>query len=282
MKTAVTLASGQLGAAIAQQLIQQLGKDQVVGIARTPEKAAQLGIEIREGDYNHREHFDQALQGVDVVVIVSGNAHPQARIQQHRNVIEAAKLNGVQKIVYTSIVGDEQRSAFSPIVQSNRQTEQDVQQSGLAWAIGRNGIYIEPDLEYVDTYVKEGGIINCAGEGKCAYTSRAELAYAYAQMALGDSHNGQVYDLVGEPITQGQLADLINQVYGTQLSYQAVSAEAYEQDRKAALGEFLGTVIAGIYKGIQIGAYDLPSDFARAAGRAHMGPLEMMKAFKRG
>ncbi|MEM9986312.1 MAG: NAD(P)H-binding protein, partial [Bacteroidota bacterium] len=93
MKTAVTLASGQLGAAIAQQLVQQLGKDQVMGIARTPEKAAQLGIEIREGDYNHREHFDQALQGVDVVVIVSGNAHPQARIQQHRNVIEAAKLN---------------------------------------------------------------------------------------------------------------------------------------------------------------------------------------------
>lgn len=59
--------------------------------------------------------------------------NPQKRIQQHRNVIEAAKENGVQKIVYTSIVGDEVETAFSPIIKSNRQTENDVRESGLNW-----------------------------------------------------------------------------------------------------------------------------------------------------
>ena len=159
-------------------------------------------MEVRKGDYNNREQFDAALQGVDTVLLISGMADPKDRIQQHRNVIEAAKANGVQKIVYTSIIGDADKTAFSPIVRSNRQTERDVQSSGLDWAIGRNGIYIEPDLDYLDTYVKEGGIRNCAGDGKCAYTSRPELAVAYAKMLTGDNHNGQVYNLVGEAITQ--------------------------------------------------------------------------------
>lgn len=278
MKIAVTSASGKLGSAIVKQLIADIGKDNVIGIARTPKNAQHLGVEVRKGDYNSREQFDEALKGIDAVLLVSGMADPQERIQQHRNVIEAAKANGVQKIVYTSIVGDEEATAFSPVVQSNRQTEKDVQASSLNWVIGRNGIYIEPDLEYMDTYVKEGGIRNCAGDGKCAYTSRPELAFAYAKMLTEEKHNGQVYNLVGEAITQQQLADLINQVYPTNLTYSPVSVAAYAEERRAALGEFMGTIIAGIYEGIREGANNVASDFEQAAGRSHKAPLAMIKA----
>lgn len=280
MKIAVTSASGQLGAGIVKQLVKEIGASHVVAIARTPEKAAHLAVEVRKGDYNSREQFDEALKGVDRVLLVSGMDAPEKRIQQHRNVIEAAKQNGVQKIVYTSIIGDETGTAFSPIVQSNRQTESDVRASGLDWAIGRNGIYIEPDLEYLDTYIKEGEIRNCAGEGKCAYTSRGELAYAYAQMLLNDAHNSQTYNLMGKAISQAELAELINTVFGTKLKFNSVSVAAYEKERKAALGDFIGTVIAGIYEGIRSGVNDVPSDFEKVAGRPHMSPLEMMKAFK--
>lgn len=280
MKIAVTSASGHLGAAIVKQLIKDIGKDKVIGIARTPEKAKHLGVEIRKGDYNSRPDFDTALEGVTAVLLLSGMDEPQKRIQQHRNVIEAAKAAGVQKIVYTSIVGDEEKNAFSPVVQSNRKTEMDVQSSGLQWAIGRNGIYIEPDLEYIPTYVKEGGIQNSAGAGKCTYTSREELATAYAKMLIEDKHNGQVYNLVGEPITQTQLAALINQVYQTNLVYTAVSIEDYATDRKKELGNFMGTIIAGIYEGIFAGANDVASDYEKAAGRPHLSPLEMIKHLK--
>lgn len=280
MKIAVTSANGQLGSAIVSHLIKEIGKDDVVGIARTPEKAKHLGIEIRRGDYNNRKHFDQALQGIDVVLLISGMDEPQKRIQQHRNVIEAAKQNGVKKIVYTSIVGDEKNTAFGPVVHSNRQTESDIQASGLQWVIGRNGIYIEPDLEYIDNYVKDGEIRNCAGDGKCAYTSRKELGFAYAQMLLSDKHNGQIYNLVGEAITQAELADLINQLYGTDLSFNPVSVDSYKKERKEALGEFIGTVIAGIYEGIQKGANDVNSDFEKAAGRPHKTPVAMIEEIK--
>ena len=282
MKIAVTSASGQLGSAIVKQLIKEIGKDQVIGTARTPKKAEHLGIEIRKGDYNNRPDFDKALKGVDAVLLVSGMDAPDKRIQQHRNVIEAAKSNDVKKIVYTSIIGDEKNTVFSPIVQSNRQTEKDVQASGLQWVIGRNGIYIEPDLEYIDTYVKEGEIRNCAGDGKCAYTSRGELSYAYAKMLLEEKHNGQIYNLAGKAITQAELAKFINEVYATNLSYNSVSIEAYKKERIAELGEFMGTVIAGIYEGILKGANDVRLDFAKAAGRPHKSPLEMMEMVKNG
>lgn len=280
MKIAVTSASGKLGASIVNQLTKEVVENQVIGIARTPENASHLGVEIRKGDYNSRDQFNEALKGIDTLLLVSGMDHPEKRIQQHRNVIEAAKQNGVKKIVYTSIIGDEENTAFSPIVKSNRQTEKDVQASGLLWSIGRNGIYIEPDIEYIDHYIEDGEIRNCAGEGKCTYTSRDELAMAYTQMLLKDEHNGHIYNLGGKPITQQELAAIINEVYGTQLSYHQVSVEDYRKERTAALGDFIGTVIAGIYEGIKRGVNDVSSDFEKAAGRPHQAPLEMVKAIK--
>ncbi|MEQ9187166.1 MAG: NAD(P)H-binding protein [Cryomorphaceae bacterium] len=280
MKIAVTAANGQLGTSIVQELKNAIGAENVIGIVRTPKKASHLGIEIRAGDYNNREAFDLALQGVDSVVLISGMDEPQKRIQQHRNVIEAARQNGVRKIVYTSIIGDEEKNAFSPIVSSNRQTEKDVKDSGLLWAIGRNGIYIEPDLAYIDHYVREGEIRNCAGEGKCGYTSREELGFAYTQMLLGDVHNGQTYSLLGESISQAQLAEFMNQVFGTKLSFNHIPFDAYLKERRAELGDFIGTVIAGIYDGIREGVNDVPSHYEVAAGRPHASVVEMMQAFK--
>jgi len=281
MKIAVTAANGKLGSSIINELKKKIGQENVIGIVRTPEKAPHLKIEVRKGDYNNREDLYSSLKGIDSVLLISGMDDPQKRIQQHRNVIEAAKQNGVKKIVYTSIIGDEEETAFGPIVKSNRQTEKDVKESGLNWVIGRNGIYIEPDLEYLDTYIKEGEIRNCAGNGKCSYTSRDELAFAYTQMLLQDQHNGQTYNLGGEPITQTQLAELINQEFNTNLKFNSVSVVEYEEERKAELGDFIGTVIAGIYHGIKKGVNDVPSDFEKAAGRPHKSAVEMMMDFKK-
>lgn len=280
MKIAVTSVSGQLGSAIARQLMKTIGKDHLVGIARTPEKAQHLGIEVRKGDYNSREQFNNSLVGIDAVLLVSGMDAPDKRIEQHRNIIEAAKQNKVSKIIYTSIIGAEKGSAFSPIVQSNRQTESDIKNSGLNYVIGRNGIYIEPDLEYIETYVKDGEIRNSAGIGKCTYTSRKALAIAYTKMLTEEKHNGNTYNLVGEAITQAELANYINTVYNTNLSYRAISINAYTKERQKALGEFLGTVIGGIYESMHNGAYDVKSDYQKVAGVPHPRALELIKAYK--
>ncbi|HBE62230.1 MAG TPA: NAD(P)-dependent oxidoreductase [Rhodopirellula baltica] len=270
-KIAVTAASGNLGGSIVHAAVEIVGKENVIGLARTPSKAESLGVEVRQGDYTLRDQLRESLRGIDALLLVSGMDAPTKRIGQHRNVIEAAKEAGVSKIVYTSIQGAEEGTAFSPVVQSNRQTEEDIRDSGLQWVIGRNGIYIEPDVEYIETYKQRGEIANCAGDAKCGYTTRGELAFAYARMLTESKHDGQTYNLHGEAITQRKLAEYLNDAYGTELKYRTMTVGEYREDRIAELGEFLGTVIAGIYEGIRNGAVNNESHFCLAAGRKHQG-----------
>jgi NAD(P)H dehydrogenase (quinone) len=281
MNIAVTTASGGLGSAIISQLLKEVPKNQVIGLARSPEKAEFLGVEIRKGDYNNLDDLLLSLTGVDVVLLVSGRDGPDKRIGQHQNVINAAKESGVRKIVYTSIFGEVTDTTFSPIIASNRQTEEDIKQSGLEWAIGRNGLYIEPDVEYIETYKKDGKIANCAADGLCAYTTRDELAFAYSKMLLENKHNGKTYNLTGEAITQQQLTDYLNQAFGTTLTYESISVQDYNKERQNELGEFLGSIIAGIYSGIRSGTTNVKSDFKQAAGREHISWNEYFKNIKK-
>ena len=269
MTIAVTAVSGQLGRAVVEALTRLEPAQTVVGLARTPKRAGGLDIEVRPGDYADAHQLSTSLKGVTTLMLVSGNEQPEERIRQHRTVLDAAKAAGVGKVVYTSVQGAEEGTAFSPVVQSNRRTEEDVRDSGMDWVIGRNGIYIEPDIESIDNYVAEGEVANCAGDALCGYTTRSELAEAYARMLIQPAHNGRTYQLHGQPISQRHLVDLLNKAFETQLVYRSMAVEEYREDRIAALGEFIGSVIAGIYEGIRNGAHDTPSDFTAATGRPH-------------
>ncbi|GHA40001.1 NAD(P)-dependent oxidoreductase [Amylibacter ulvae] len=278
MTIAVTAVSGQLGGAIARALIETQPDQTIIGLARTPANVGDLGVEIRAGDYGRPDQLCASLAGVDTLLLVSGMDAPDARIQQHRNVIDAAKSAGVKKIVYTSIQGVEQGTAFSPVVQSNRQTESDVRASGLDYAIGRNGIYIEPDVEYIESYKTRGEIANSAGAGKCGYTTRSELAFAYTSLLTNDIFNGQTVNLYGTPITQSQLADYLNNAFGTSLVYREMTPDEFIADRTVELGDFIGPIIGGIYEGIRQGIYDTPSDFQAVTGRPHQSWEEYFSA----
>lgn len=277
MKMAVTAASGRLGEVIIQELSSRVGKQNVVGLARTPSKAGDLGIEIRKGDYDRASDFAVGLQGIEVAIIISGMATPDQRIPQHRNIIEGAKQAGVRKLVYTSIFGEAGKCSFDAIINSNRQTEEDIRSSGLDWVIGRNGLYIEADLASIEDYKIAGNITNSAGDGRCGYTSRTELARAYATMALNEELNGKTYNLTGPSITQNELTTVLNQHYDLNLVFRPVSIEEYLEDRTAAHGEFLGPIIAGIYQGIREGAFEVPSDFQKVTGRPHQSLVEMVE-----
>jgi len=138
MKVAVTSASGKLGSAIAKSLIEEIGVNRVVGIARSPENAEALGVEIRKGDYDLKQDFIRAFRDIDVVLLVSSSEDPERRKQQHIHVIDAAKETGVRKVVYTSVLGSEDNTGFSKVVDSNRYTEEYLMNSGLQWVIGRS------------------------------------------------------------------------------------------------------------------------------------------------
>ena len=87
MTLAVTAVSGQLGREIAQKLIALPGGAAVIGLARTPTKVTDLGIEVRPGDYDQPKQLETSLRGVDALVIVSGLAPPDARMNYARKLV---------------------------------------------------------------------------------------------------------------------------------------------------------------------------------------------------
>ncbi|WP_347756428.1 NAD(P)H-binding protein [Agrococcus sp. ProA11] len=80
MTIAVTAVSGRLGSEIVRALQQLQARDPIVGLARTPQRAQGLGIEVRPGDYADTEQLTRSLAGVDTLLLVSGNEQPEARI----------------------------------------------------------------------------------------------------------------------------------------------------------------------------------------------------------
>jgi NAD(P)H dehydrogenase (quinone) len=283
MKLAVTAASGNLGKLLLTELVRLVGADNVVGIARSPEKITTSNIETRQGDYQRAADWPDALQGIDTVVLISSPASPQDRVQMHRNVIEGSKHSGLRKMLYSSVIGNglEQDTLYAPIAAINRQAEQDLQDSGLAWAIPRNGLYLEFDVAHIVNAANEDNIYrNNGGGGRCGYITRDEIAVATAQMAIDDQHNGKIYSLVGDCHTQAELVQMVNEVYGIQVSYAEISDQACIDKLTPIRGEIVANMLTGCYQCIRNGAYDVASDFEAATGRPAKSIIQQIAEIK--
>ena len=270
MKIGVTAASGNLGKLLIAEIAATIGAENVVGIARTPEKIDIDGIETRAADYTDAAAWPAVLDGIDTVVLVSSPTGPYDRVQMHWNVIEGGALAGVRKMLYTSVIGNgkEADTLYAPVAAINRQTEAHLQASGMDWVIPRNGLYLEFDVAHIVNADKDGGVFrNNGGDGRCGYITRSEIAFATARLALDEAHNDKIYNLVGDCHTQAELVTTVNEVYGTSVSYEAISDEECYAKLEPIRGELVANMLTGCYQCIRNGAYDVPSDFAAATGR---------------
>ena len=284
MKVAVTAASGGLGKAILKYLVEDIGAGNVIAVARSPDRVDTQGIDKRRGDYLSVSELVEAFAEIDTVVLISAPVGDWDRIVMHRNAIEAARQAGVRKIVYTSVVGNgkEQETWYWPTQQVNRQTEIDLEDSGLDWVIARNGLYLEKDLANIVNAKNAGLYRNIAGDGKCGYITVDELAYATVRLAIDDRANGQIFNLVGDNLSQARLVELANQVFDMEVRYETISdeeniAELMRHPKIAARGEQIAKMLTGCFQAVRAGAFDVASDFERAAGRTVKPTLQMVR-----
>src|SRR5947209_5918949 len=99
----VTGVTGKLGRIVVEDLLTRVPPAELSAVARTPEKAADLGIDVRHGDYDDPASLRTAFAGTDVLLLVSSpDVTPGVRPRQHGNAITAAVEAGVGRIVYTS------------------------------------------------------------------------------------------------------------------------------------------------------------------------------------
>ena len=278
---AITGATGQLGQHVIESLLKTVPASQIVAIVRNPSKAtalSQQGITVRQADYSDEAAFTTALQGIDKLLLISSSEVGQ-RAPQHRNVINAAKAAHVKFIAYTSLL----HADTSPLGLADEHvaTEKMLAESGIAYALLRNGWYTENYLASAPAALEHGVFIGAAGEGKIASATRADYAAAAARVISEEGHAGKTYELAGDAgWTLSQLAAELAKQSGKKVVYQNLSEADFAAALKgfglpAGLAEMLADSDVGASKG---GLFDDSHTLSKLIGRPTTSLADSVKS----
>lgn len=224
MKIAITGATGQLGSIVVNKLKEKAGNN-IIALVRSTQKAADLGVEAREANYDRPETLEAALKDVDTLLLISGSEIGK-RATQHKNVIEAAKKNGLKKIVYTSILHAD--TSTMSLAAEHLTTEAALKQSGIPYTILRNGWYTENYAGAIPGAIAGGALLGSAGDGKISAASRKDYAEAAVVVLTSEGHDGKVYELAGDgAFTLADLAAEISKQTGKNIPYNNLPEAEY-------------------------------------------------------
>lgn len=219
-RIAVTGATGHIGGRVARQLSHRLDADEhrLRLIVRDTARAPQIDeAEIAVAGYDDGEAMERALDGVDVLFMVS--AHESAdRVREHLNVVEAATRAGVRHLVYLSFIGAGDSAGFT-LARDHGLTEDAIRDSGLTYTFLRDNFY----LDLIPLFADENGVIRGpAGDGVTAAVARADVADAAVAVLLHpELHRDTVYELTGkEALTFAELARRVSVATGRPLTFQ--------------------------------------------------------------
>lgn len=281
MRIAVTGATGHLGGLVIESLLNKsVEASDIVAIVRNEEKAKDLaarGINIAVATYDDEAALKAALNGVDRLVFVSASEVGK-RVEQHSNIIAAAKEAGVSFIAYTSLLNLDSSELF--LAPEHQATEKMLAESGIEHANLRNGWYWENYAAALETGKAMGKFFSAAGEAKVAGAARKDFAEAAAVVVTTDGHAGKTYELAGGPaLTYPEIAAQVGEVLGTDVEYVNLTVEEYEKSLlDAGLPADFDAGLAGADPVIEKGAlYSESTDLQDLIGRPASTVAETFK-----
>ncbi|MBW3127834.1 SDR family oxidoreductase [Hymenobacter profundi] len=260
---AITGATGHLGRATLNALLSKVPANQLIALVRNLQKATDLSaqdIQVRQGDYNAPATLQVAFQGAEKVLLISGD-DLENRLQQHKNVIDAAKAAGVRHVLYTSVINPSADSHFgaSP---SHVATEAYLKESGLTYTLLRNTLYLDIlPMMIGENALPSGQLFAAAGEGKVSYALRQDLAEATATILASPGHNNQTYDLAPAPAYSFQdVAATLSEVAGQPVQYVPITPEALAAGmREHHVPEPVVMMMVGLSKAMAADEFNLSS-----------------------
>ncbi|KAB8194596.1 NAD(P)H-binding protein [Nonomuraea phyllanthi] len=261
----VTGAGGHLGRLVIGELAARVPAARIVAAARTPDKAAGLGVEVRQADYDRPETIETALRDATKVLLISG-IEPQ-RARQHATVVDAAKRAGAT-LVYTSAPKADTTEAA--LAADHKTTEAYIKASGVTYTILRNNWYHENYERAIVTAPQLGAVFGAAGDGRIASASRADYAAATAAVLAGEGHEGKVYELGGDTAwSLAELAAEISRASGKEVAYRDLPEDEYA---RVLAGAGLPAPMAGIMADVDVNIgrgwlADTPGTLHEIAGR---------------
>lgn len=173
MRFAITGATGFLGGVLARQL-RDHGHD-VVALVRDPARASELeeaGVELVTGDLDDAAALDRLCEGADGLFHVAGwykvgSRNPdegrRVNVDGTRNALEAARRNGVPRVVYTSTLAVNSDTGGRVVDESYRFTGRHVSVYDETKAAAHD-LAVEYATDGLDVVILQPGVIYGPGD----------------------------------------------------------------------------------------------------------------------
>ena len=225
----ITGVTGKLGSYVADLV----DKKEIasVHLARSPERGkVYASAEIRKIVYANTPEVVEALKGIDTLLMVSARENP-VRVKEHKEFLDAAKLAGVQHIVYTSFYGADEKATFT-LSRDHAQTEAYIKEVGFTYTFLRDNFYLD---FLIDIALENGEIRGPAGSGQVSAVSRKDTSSVAAEILLNPKEwENQALNLTGpEDLSMEEIVALLSKETGKDITYLDESVEeAYESRKK--------------------------------------------------
>lgn len=263
MKYLVTGATGAFGTRAIKTLSTKVPTSEIVASVRDKSKANELiemGIEVRQADFNDEQSLEKAFEGMDRVLMISTNepVHDK-RIAQHINAINAAKKNQVKLLVYTSGTNNPQKPV--PLAIAHIATEKYLFESGVSYCVLRNNSYLETEIPTVKACMSGAPIVTSAGSGKVGFATKHDYADAAVSALIGSNNENKIYELSGTPITYDEFAQVLGAVLGKEIPVTYVDDDAYATAlKRVGMADVMIPMLVATKKGIREGLMEVHSD----------------------
>lgn len=224
----VTGVTGKLGGQVAKVLSQKGLK--AVHIARSPERAIKYdNAEIRKASYENSEESRKALEGIKTLLMVSAKENPK-RVEEHHDFIDAAKIEGVEHIVYISFYNNKKDATFT-LSRDHYQTEKYIKEQGLKYTFLRDNFYID---FFLDLCFEYGEIRGPAGDGLVSAVARRDAADIVVAVMLNvQEYENKVLNLTGpRDLSMKDIVEVVGEKLGKEIFYINESVEEAYESRK--------------------------------------------------
>ena len=279
----VTGATGHLGTAVIQTLLEKTSANQIAALVRDESKASalkEIGVDIRVGSYDDTASLNKAMQGIEKVLLIAGTDEDN-RLQQHQNVVDAARKAGVQCIAYTSRSLKNRNKLVNQLMEGHFQTEDYIKKCGLSYVLFRNVLYMDAIPQFVGESVFETGINLPTGQGRVPFALRSEMGEAIAHVLLESGCSNRIYKLTGsETYSFDDIAATLSDLSGKEVDYTPAEKSAFEAQMKGrGVPEMMIERVVGFLTDIKNGQEDEVSpDLENLLGQKPASLREGLKA----
>lgn len=271
----ITGVTGKLGSYVAD-LVDKKGIASV-HLARSPERAKfYSSAEIRRMSYANTPEVVEALKGIDTLLMVSARENPE-RVKEHKEFLDAAKLAGVEHIVYTSFYGADEKATFT-LSRDHAQTEAYIKELGFTYTFLRDNFYLD---FLIDIALENGEIRGPAGSGKVSAVARKDTSSVAAEILLhAKKWENQTLNLTGpEDLSMEEIVALLSKESGKTITYVDESVEeAYESRKRWPAQNWEYDAWVSTYTAIKAGEQDgVSTDVEKVLGRPAMSLIDILK-----